>query len=198
MQDMSERLSGYATKQEIVKNEVRSILQKTLQGTTIATKASIYESQKNTEFTRYPAGGADAKLYDLRRRYPDALWAKIQAQMAERLAVKVAAIGWARKSWLALANACGLSIDAGSAAGAEVKGHNAAENVKATEDISTDNYVLTVQNDSPLMRWTGGAQAFFGAIAGRTNFFKQNLAHGVFNDLKQVAKKYPGIDVQAD
>ncbi len=197
MQDMQRRLGNSVPKRKIIDSEVAKILTKTLAGTSAATKASINNSIKKTDWTTFPAAwnGGGGKRYKLTNRYPDALWARIQGQMALSLSRKIAAIGWARKSWYALGLLIGKAIPSKGADAARVAGHVAEENVAAARDETAGDYVLTVQNNSPLMRWTNGRQAFFSAIAGRTGFYRQNVAHGVFDDLSQVAKKYPGIEV---
>jgi len=165
-------------------------LEKALAGTTVATKASINDSIKRTDYTT-----VDGKVYKLTNRYPDRVWGKIKAKQAASLARKVAAIGWARKSWYALGILIGQPIAAKGSDRATVPGRQATDNVSATGTESEGDYTLKIQNDSPLMRWTDGRRAFFAAVAGRTGFFKRNLAHGVFNDLKAVQAKYPGLRI---
>lgn len=211
MNEMAERLTGHATKQQIIRNEVQAILQKTLKGTKTATKASIYASQAGREWTYYPKGTASGKFYRIAgegpttrngktrthaNRYPDALWGAIRAQLAASLETKMLAIGWARKTWYELGIMIQRPIDGGASANAKVRGRNAADDVASSEDFSDDNYVLMVQNSSPLMEWTDGRTAFFGAIAGRVSFYRQNVGHGVFADLAQVAAKYPGLEME--
>lgn len=196
MAAMSEKLRGTATKEEIIRNEVQQILQKTLKGTATATKGSIYQSQASYPWRTYQLDGSGfKKKYYLLNRYPDAVWAQIQNRMAESLARKTLAAGWSRKSWYELGLFIERPIDGLGSENAVVKGRDASADVSAHTESSDTNFVLFVSNASPLMNFTGGRQAFFGAIASRSNYFRQNLAHGVFNDLAQVASKYPGLHV---
>lgn len=197
MADMNRRLGNATTKRAIVDGEVAKVLEKTLAGTKVATRASINDSIKRTEWTTFPAkwNGGGGKRYLLSNHYPNALWSRIQSQMAASLARKVAAIGAARKSWWAMGVRLGYSIADRGSSKAVIPGHTADENVSVLREASEGNYMLTVKNDSPLMRWTDGRRAFFSAIAGRVGFFRQNLARGVFNDLKAVQAKYPGIEI---
>lgn len=195
--DMQQRLGGTATKRQIIDFEVGKILEKTLAGTKTATAASINNSVKRTNWTTYPANwnGGGGKRYLLTNRYPNSLWGKIQGQMSMSLARKVAAKGWARKSWFALALKIGVQIDDKGSNMAKVSNHEAADNVTYRRDENGGNYMLVIANTSPLLRWADSARAFFAAVAGRTGFYKQNLAHGVFNDLAQVSRKYPGLSI---
>lgn len=188
--DMQSRLGNARTQRSVIDNEVGKIIEKTLAGTKTATRASINDSLKKTEWTTI--GG---RHWLLTNRYPDRIWAMIQEGMAASLARKVAAIGWARKSWYALAKKLGLSINSKGSEMATVRGHDADENVTYRRDESQGNYLLVIANTSPLLRYADSDRAFFGAVAGRTAFYRQNLAHGVFNDFAEVAKKYPGLNI---
>lgn len=190
--DMQARLGSAVPKRAVIDNEVGKILEKTLAGTKTATRASINDSVKKTDWTTI-----EGKKYKLTNRYPDKVWANIQAKMAASLARKVAAVSWTRKSWSALATKLGLTIDTKGSDAAVVKGHSADENVTYRRDESQGNYLLVIANTSPLLRYADSDRAFFGAVAGRTGFYRQNVAHGVFNDLAQVAKKYPGLTITA-
>lgn len=185
--------SSGVTKRKIVDNEVSKILEKTLAGTDTATKASINASIKSKEWTTYPSGGG--KRYKLSWHFPNSLWGSIQAQGAASLARKIARAGWTRKSWWSLGVLIGYNINSKGSETAVIPGRSAQDAVSAKRDESQGNYVLAIRNSSPLLDFTGSRRAFFSAVAGRTGFFRQNLAHGVFDDLSQVAKKYPGLEV---
>lgn len=190
MAEMHRRLGNAAPKKRVVDFEVGRIMEKTLAGTTAATKASINNSIKRKEWTTM-----EGKKYKLTNRYPNRVWGKIQAQQAASLARKVAAIGWARKAWYSLGLVLGQPINSRGSEKATVQGRQATDNVRATRDEKDGNYVLKVENWSPLIRWTNSRRAFFAAVAGRVGFFRRNLAHGVFNDLKAVQAKYPGLRI---
>jgi hypothetical protein len=140
----------------------------------------------------------NGKKYKLDYRYPDRVWRDLQAQEQESIKKRVASIGWGAKAWFELANAIGLTIAPGIAATAVEPGKDARTYVSSAEEQTDSTYKLSVSNSSRLQNWIGGRTAFFSAIAGRVGFFNQNLKHGVFNDMKQVAAKYPGIEVNSD
>jgi len=71
--------------------------------------------------------------------------------------------------------------------------HIMAGNVSFERKESRTGYGILIKNSYPLLRFADGYYAFRAAVVGRRRFFEMNLAKGVFNDLKQVAAKYPGI-----
>lgn len=190
MIEMQRRLGNAVPKKRVIDFEVGRILDKALAGTDTATKASINDSIKRTEWTT-----VEGKKYRLTNRFPDRVWAKIKAQQAASLARKVAAIGWARKSWYALGLRIGQPINARGSENATVQGRQALDNTAIKRDESDGDYTLKIENNSPLMRWTNGRRAFFAAVAGRVGFFRRNVANAVFDDLKAVERKYPGLQI---
>ena len=140
----------------------------------------------------------NGKTRDHRNKYPSAIWSSIQAQTQESIRKKIAAIGWGQRAWAELARSIGLTINAGRGNTAEIAGKDASTYVSSTQETTADSYTLSVRNAQNLQNWIGGRTAFFSAIAGRVGFFRQNLKHGVFQDLKTVAAKYPGIRVDSD
>ena len=201
MQEMANALSGHATKKDIVRSEVQSILQKTIDSVKVSTEANIVKSQATRPWTtmdgkKYLIYGTGKKGH--RNRYPDALWNQIQAMRAEDVRMRIAAIGWGARAWLELAGAIGLTISGGKAATAKEPGRDARTYVSTSTEEGDDTYILRVTNNSRLQNWIGGRTAFFSAIAGRLNYFRQNMKHGVFSDLAAVAKKYKGITVTTD
>jgi uncharacterized membrane protein len=193
MNEMASRLQGSATKKEIIRSEVQSILQKTINSVKVGSVAKIVASQAGTQWTTM-AG----KKYKLSNRYPDALWGVIKATREKDMAIRIASIGWGARAWYELALLLGLTLTAKEASTAVEPGRDAAAYVKAAVEDAGNVYKIQVTNNSRLQTWIGGAAAFFSAIAGRVGFFNQNLKHGVFNDMKQVAAKYPGIEVNSD
>ena len=56
---------------------------------------------------------------------------------------------------------------------------------------------VTISNAQPTANLdrVGGARALKRAIDGRVKFFQQNLQRHVFDDVKQIARAYPGVKV---
>lgn len=184
------------TMQQVIDFEVARILEKTLQRTMAATKASITLSQEERPPWRTYDFGRGMKHYLLTNRYPDPLWRQIEQRLARSLARKIAAAGFAKQSWLALADILGFKIEApGYVRQAKVGNVTNAANVGMQREFSAGKYTLYIEDNSPLLRWSDARQAFFSAVAGRTRYFYENLARGVFSDLQQVAARYPGLIV---
>jgi hypothetical protein len=59
------------------------------------------------------------------------------------------------------------------------------------------HYTLTMKNfsDKALTPGANGFIAFTKAWGGRIKFFEENLTRGVFNSVKNTARKYPGMSV---
>ena len=189
MRELGASLAGHATMEQVIDAEVGKILEAALAGTDAATVSSIRSSSESRLYiTR---GG---KKYKLSNRYPNNLWRSISAQRKASLVRKLAARGLAKQSFLALAREVGVEVKApGYVAAATTPRHSNADNVETRRDYKNEAYGIMVRDSSPLIRWTGARQAFFAAVAGRRNFYAQNLKHGVFKDLAKVAAKYPGL-----
>lgn len=197
MNQMQAKLrSSGITMQQIIDFEVGRILEKALSGTKAATKASISASiEKRPPWRTYDLGRGQKK-YKLTNHYPDPIWALIEARLAASLKAKLNARGYAKQTWWELAQVLGVKIAApGYVQAASVAGHTNRENVGAERMNSDGKYTLYIENTSPLLRFTDAKQAFFSAVAGRVKYIQRNLALGVFNDLSQVAKRFPGLVV---
>jgi len=189
MADMSRRLKRHATQRQIVDGEVGKILEAALKKTDTATVASIRLNSESKEWTTY-----NGKKYNLLWRYPNELWSGIKAMRKADLMRRIAARGLTKRSFHALGLTFGQNIKAPAfVQTAVVPGHTSAQNVASQRKTSTTGYGLRIENHSPILRYAHARQAFFAAVAGRVSFFTRNLAKGVFNDLKQVQAKYPGI-----
>lgn len=184
------------TMQQIIDFEVGRILEKALSGTKTATKASISASiEKRPPWRTYDLGRG-MKKYNLTNRYPDPLWAMIQARLAASLKAKLNARGYTKQSWWELAQILGVKIAApGYVQSSTIPGHNNLENVAYNRMGGEGKYTLYIENTSPLLRFADARQAFFSAVAGRVKYIEKNLALGVFKDLAQVAKRFPGLVV---
>lgn len=189
MAEMSKRLKGYATQQQIVDGEVGKILEAALRNTDTATVSSIRLNTEAKEWTTY-----NGKKYNLLWHFPNQIWSGIKTMRKADLMRRLAARGLTKRSFHALGLTFGQNIKApGYVQGAVVPRHTSAENVSSQRKTSTTGYGLMIENHSPILFYAHARQAFFSAVAGRVAFFARNLAKGVFNDLKQVQAKYPGI-----
>jgi hypothetical protein len=138
--------------------------------------------------------------YYLQNRYPNALWNKIQAARKARLAAAIRARGLAKQSWLEIAKALGVTINVpGYVQSAIASTGQKYSNVSVRLSRSNGRLQITIENSQPTVNLpqVGGARALQRAIDGRTRFFVQNLGREVFNDMAQIAKKYPGMKVTA-
>jgi len=59
------------------------------------------------------------------------------------------------------------------------------------------HYTLTMKNysEKTMSPGAGGMRAFVTSWGGRMEYFEENVSRGVFNTAKNIAKKYPGMDV---
>jgi len=196
--DMQKALGSTRNMQEVVDHEVGRIVNQAIKKTKKATIRSIRRSQLETRppWRTYDIGNG-MKKYNLENRYPDAVWARIQGRIKESLTLKYNARELARRVWVEVLNKLGQKVEAtGQAQKAQSKNFVAASAAGVERTRGEGNYAVAIENSFGKNRWVGAAQALFGAIAGRRRFFLQNVAKGVFKDLKSVAAKYPGMEVK--
>lgn len=195
MREMERKLEGAATLRRIIDFEVGKILQATLSRTKTATDVSVLTTE-SIPWRTWDLGRGK-KQYYLLNHYPNSIWAEMERRLEESLRRKLAARGLSKRAWLEL----GIKIQQPIEAPAQVTravspgGHTGEDSVKATRGQNGKGYEITIENDSPLIRYSGGAQAFFAAVVGRRKYFERNVALGVFDDLKKVAARYPGLEV---
>lgn len=196
MRGMQSALSRTVTMQQIIDFEVGRVLDATLKKMKAATKASIVLSIDRRGPWRTYDLGRGKKKYFLENRYPDPLWAKIQERLSASLSRKLAARGLAKQSVLALADAMGVKIQAPAyVQSAKTDGHSTATNAIVKRSSGPGKYTLYIEDNYPLLQWADGQRAFFAALAGRIKYIQRNLQLGVFKDLEQVAKRFPGLIV---
>lgn len=196
LRDMQRKLATTHTMEQVVDYEVGRIVNQAIRKTTRATIRSIRKSQSERPPWRTYDLGAGQKKYYLENRYPNALWAKIQARLEQSLAMKFQARELARRVWVEIIKKLGQRVEASGQAQAAKSGTFVASSAAGVERIrSTGVYGVEIENSFGKNRWVGAAQALFAAIAGRRKFFERNVATGVFRDLEQTAKKYPGMTV---
>lgn len=188
MKEMQARLKNNATMPRIVDYETAKVAEGAMKRTDTATAQSIRKNHTAQEWVTL-----NGKRYKLANRFPRQLWAALSSKRKASLARKLAARGLAKQTWLNIAQLLGFDISApGFVKAARGKVSN-LENVAVTRSKGSAAYGVRIENHSPLMRWAKGRAALVAAIAGRRKFFAENLKRGVFDDLRQVAKKYPRL-----
>lgn len=198
------RVAGRA-RWDVLASEAEAILRKVITLTPVAKVAGIRARmlpvhQGGTKlWTFYPANTATGKLYNLENKYPTPLWNAINAQIRTRLAEKVVRRGLSRNSWWLMAEKMGISIEVpGYIRKVEVKGVDLRSNVSAIRGTSrTGKATLGGTNAQPTIAGPLRGQSILDrAIRGRVRYFEENLRRGVFADVAQIAKKYPGLTVR--
>lgn len=197
-----------ASFETVVENETAKILEACVKATPAAKVANIRARIENQEFGFYdtreftpkrpskaPVSKNGYKRYYLLNRYPAALWKIIAAQRKADLQSRVRARGLTKQSWFMLAQAFGLVLNVpGYVANALPRnGKSHPENVVAQKIRENGRVIFRGTNAMPILKWVGGRRILNRAIAGRVKFFETNLRKGVFDDIEQIAAKYPGI-----
>lgn len=137
-------------------------------------------------------------VYYMGNHYPAALWSRLKARQAQLIARKRMARGLAKRSWLELANQLGVQINVpGYVAAAVPSTGQQYQNTEVKEETGAGKSVITIINSQPTVIAIGGRRALQAAIDGRTKFYYDNMKRGVFNSIKDVARAYPGLRIQA-
>ncbi len=128
-------------------------------------------------------------------RLPDPLWGQIEAYRQQQTAIKLAARGLSKQSWLLLAKTIQPALATAPAyvAAANYKGRQYPGNVRVTEEHSPAGFILTTFNASPVVQFAGGAWAILGAMQSRIAYFRRNMRARRFETLATRARAYPGI-----
>lgn len=115
----------------------------------------------------------------------------------ERMKELLARRGLAKQSWYALAEALRLPISApGYVRKASVRGSQYPQQVTEKQEGARGRLVITITNSMITMIAANGKGALAKAINGRTGYFRRNLRRGVFDRWREIAKRYPGLDVR--
>ncbi len=191
MREMKVRLADRVTLEQIVDAEVAKIIEAAMKKTKAATVSGIRANSEEREWTTF-----DGKKYKLSNRIPRDLFMRIAAKRKASLLRKLAARGLARRSWVELARLLGFEIGAPGfvRAARRPSGSGGEENVIIRRQY-TRGYGLHIANNSPINRWSDARQALFAAVVGRRRFYETNVKRGVFDSMKAVARKYPGLTV---
>lgn len=176
---------------QVLRNETRGIIEKTISLTKAASVTGIEVDWLNREWITY-----NGKRYNLTWTYPAELWQQLVDHRERDLAYRLGARGLSKKTWLQIADRLNIILSkvpnyvrkATWGNRNPVLGDGAAE-------ITGKGVSFILKNISDTVIYTGGAAKIAAAVAGRTKFFNENLSRGVFDDVKQIAAKYPGVQV---
>lgn len=182
-------LGNRVTREQIIDAETRKVIEATIKRTKTATRASIMRNEN----ARPPFRTYNGKKYYLINKYPNKLWAGIQKKLADSLKLKYAAIGLARRAWYEIGIKIGPINAPAQVKKAVTPGFTTGSDVAVKKTSTSYGYGIIIENNSPLIRYSDSRKALFGALAGRAAFFARNLAKGVFNDMNNVLKRYPGF-----
>jgi hypothetical protein len=190
------------TPERVIDFEAGKMIESALKFTKVAKSGDIRKRVTDQVFNR-PFRTLNGKIYFLGNRYPDAIWSKLkssqQKEVSEKLKVLLKRRGLAKQSWWLLGKKLGIEIKAPAfAQKAEVAGADLPGNVRFRREGTGKKSVLTLVNDSPSATSPGGKghDAMRKAFRGRLKFFERNMKEGVFQNIKTIAAKYPGITVK--
>ena len=143
--------------------------------------------------------GRGLKLYNLEWRYPNAVWRALARARKESLRRKLAARGLSKQSWQRLAVAAGLEIKVPGyvARAVPTTGRTYPENAVAKRVGRGGRFSIRFMNLQPTVQiaQVGGRAAWQRALNGPAKSFATSLRKGVFRDLAQVSRRYPGLRV---
>lgn len=200
-QDMHSMLGNSAPDlRDLVDHEIARVLEKALQNTDEADRQKIRERVKNRSVFRIGGKRYITNFRGKRQRVPDAIWAEIEQKRRRSLLRKLAKVGLTKQSFFLLAAKLGQEIKAPGYvmnAKSEFKNPEVQANVSIAREGAGAKYGVMVHNGAPLLRWTNGRAAWFGALAGRIGFYHQNVKRGVFNKVETVMKKYRGLTLRS-
>jgi hypothetical protein len=199
--------------EEVANAEVAKVLDKAIDYTKSASRASIvknynasgYTSQNPTLYTPVTSAGSKWRakarrtkngklIYNLNNRYPLALWLAIQKSRAKSLKAKIGAIGYAKKSWWIIGIKLGLPVKGGRFTKAVPQtGVEYPGDFTISRKNTSDGLEISFTNAQPTVNLVNGKDALQKAINGRVQFFTTNVKKGVFDSMAQIARAYPGL-----
>lgn len=205
--------------EQVIEYETAKVMEAAVKFTPVASIAKIREAADSASMTaqpeslytpRTPAGRAARErafrtakkgllVYWLDHRYPDALWRSIKRARAANLKAALASRGLSKRTWLELARLIGFDIKAPGfvkkAKPSVGEGKFAANFTLRRAAGQSGRMSLTLTNAQPTIVKLRGGAILQRAITGRVKYFETSLRKGVFDDLVQVARRYPGIRI---
>lgn len=141
-------------------------------------------------------GGVNLAYY-MKNRYSNELWQRLQARKTQLVERKRAARGLAKKSWLDLAQALGITIEVpGYVSDAIASTGKTYDNVSVSKELKPGQIRIKIRNAQPTVVNIGGARALQQAMDGRVKFFHRNAENAVFADIKKMIRQYPGLKLK--
>jgi hypothetical protein len=178
------------TYEEVVKSETQKILEAASKNT-VAAQVKLIEANERAQ----PVRVLNGKIYYMKNRYPDALWAQLQAKVRRSIQLSKDARGLAKKSWKQVAERLGLDVAVpGYVSSATTRWGDYPDNAQATEERRNSDFAILIKNGR-----TYSASVFDAirkAMNGREKFFKENLKQGIFKNIGTIAAKYPGLNLK--
>jgi hypothetical protein len=179
--------------------EIGKVLQAAAERTKKATARSIAENNPKPGVPWVNAvrwGTVAGKKYRWDWKLKNDRWKLWNQMHAEKVAKLKAKAGLAQSIFVEIAKKLGLAIRGTTASNAvKTSTVNPASLASVAVEDGKDKLVVVIEDLSNYARRCGADQALYSAIHGRVKFFERNLAEGVFRDAKQIAAKYPGIEV---
>ena len=207
MREMS-KITG-ASFQDIIRAETQSILEAAVKKTKAAQVKLIERSVKETRvrtvngktyLTNTSSSWRSPSWWTPQApkgwKLPGAVWAAIQKQIKDEIAITKGARGLAKKSWMQVAQKLGITISVPSyVEKAKTEKGDYPEDATGTEKTDGSSFFIEITNSRT---YSGSVRdAIRAAMRGRTNFFKKNLRLGVFKKTSDIAAKYPGLKATA-
>jgi hypothetical protein len=178
------------TYEAVVKSETQKILEAASKNT-VAAQVKLIEANERAQ----PVRVLNGKIYYMKNRYPDALWAQLQARVRRSIQLSKDARGLAKKSWKQVAERLGLDVAVpGYVSSATTRWGDYPDNARATEERRNSDFAIFIKNGR-----TYSASVFDAirkAMNGREKFFKENMKAGVFKSIETIAAKYPGLNLK--
>jgi hypothetical protein len=195
--DDLEQQMGAVTFKNIVRGEAAAILLRAAQLTGKASKKKILARAGLEKRARYLSQGGRWITRN----------AKLLAKRKAVLAEKLRRIGGAKDGWLSIIRQMKLKpANANQAKGLTALMNKRRPMVDGKPIIHRNtggreiiqgkgSYAIEVRYGNPVGRWTRASPALRSAVNGRKSFFRKNLKEGVFFSARDIAKKYPGIEI---
>jgi len=131
---------------------------------------------------------------------------KILRQRKIRLAEKLRRVGLAKDAWLYIARQLNLKPTSSNQTRGLKKLMSNPPTVRKSKAIhratggrevggAKGQFSIHVYYGNPVGRWTGASPALRSAIYGRRAYFRRNLKEGVFYSAREIAAKYPGLEI---
>lgn len=130
--------------------------------------------------------------------------AYIRAETARRIVAR----GLSLAGWVQITDSLGFDINAVAPKTRQIDTGLARRGIdrkgrhwslgQSYEEFGSATYLLTVTNDTAAEKARNGQDRLNSALNRRTKAFQNNLAHGVFLDVKARMARYPGMFVTGD